>query len=522
MQITQDFDLFFVGVAMVSIGILGFLVFFNNKKSATNRALLLFALVTILWSTFNYLNYQVTSPALVLWLLRFVMFFAVWQAFSFFQLMYVFPRINVKFSKWYKYLLIPLVGGASLLTLTPFVFSGIAELAQGGGVSKAVVEPGIAVFGIVAVGLLVAAVYLLLKKIIRATKLERIQFRYILIGTIATFSLIITFNFVLPVVFSNVRFIPLGPVFVLPFITFTAYAIFKHHLFNVRVIVTEVFISVIILIFLANLLSSNNLGRFLFNLILLITAGIFGIVLVRGTLREISELERLSKAKSDFVAIVSHQLRTPLTAIKGFVSMIREGSGTEESRRDWLDKTYATNERMIRLVDDILNISRIERGKLQYTFKDTDIVNLIEGVISETRMQAEGKGLILTWEKPAADVPLIRADEAKLRQVIMNLVDNAIHYTDNGHINVRLTYLKDLRRIKITVQDTGIGMAKEDLANLFEQFSRGKGGQRTNVGGLGLGLYVAHSIVKSHNGKIWAESDGPHKGSRFYVELPVQ
>ena len=201
--------------------------------------------------------------------------------------------------------------------------------------------------------------------------------------------------------------------------------------------------------------------------------------------------------------------------------MIKEGSGSEEDRRDWVDKTYEINERMIRLVNDILNISRIERGKLQYNFQDTNIINLIEGVVTETHIQSEERGLILNWEKPTADVPLIRADEAKLRQVILNLVDNAIHYTEKGHINVRLLYLSELNRIKITVQDTGIGISKEDLKNLFDRFSRGEGGQKINSEGLGLGLYVAQSIIKAHNGTIWAESEGINKGSRFYIELPV-
>ncbi|MFY9457467.1 MAG: ATP-binding protein [Candidatus Spechtbacterales bacterium] len=381
--------------------------------------------------------------------------------------------------------------------------------------------PAYALYAAYIVSFFTAGIIILFKKLRNEKGLRRVQLRYVLIGIILSATGATATNLFLPWV--NI-FQPfwLGPPLTIIMVVLFAYSIIRHHLLNVRVVTTELFTALILVVISADTILSSSPDEFITRISIFVLILIFGIFLIRGTLREIRELERLSKAKSDFVSIVSHQLRTPLTATKGFISMIKEGSGSPENRTDWLNKAYLTNESMIRLVNDILNISRIERGKLQYNFKDTNIIAIIEGIISTVRLQAEQKGIALNWEKPSEDIPPIRADAEKLEQVILNLIDNALHYTNKGHVNIRLIYLRELNRVRITILDTGIGMTREDMENLFSQFSQGAGGQRSNVEGMGLGLYVAASMIKAHNGRIWAESEGLQKGSRFYVELPVR
>src|SRR3989344_3174663 len=164
MEVISNVDLLFVGVTIASIGILGFIVFFSDRKSSTNRAFLFFALITIFWSTLNYANYQAESAFFVLWLLRLAMFFAVWHSFSFFPLSYIFPKKDFGLSNRQKFILMPVVVITSILTLTPVVFSGIAELSPVGQVSKTTVGWGIYLFGFVVVSLLVWGVYSLFKK----------------------------------------------------------------------------------------------------------------------------------------------------------------------------------------------------------------------------------------------------------------------------------------------------------------------------------------------------------------------
>lgn len=505
----------FTVVAMLALGLL---VFLKGERNFSSSIFLFFTTVNALWGTLNYMTYQLNDPQLTLWTIRGAMLLAVFQVFSFFLLVYNFPK-STALPKKITAVLYLLVAAVALFTLTPFVFSGI-EFASG-GVSQPTPAPGIALFGIFAISFVVSGICILIRKIRRATGLERRQLTYLLFGAATMFILIIMFNFLIPVIFQNVLFVPISGVFVLPFIVATTYSIFKHHLFNIRAIATEIFTTAIILLVFVNTLLSRTPHELIINDTFLILVTVFGIFLIRGTLREIRELERLSRAKSEFVSIASHQLRTPLTAIKGFVSMIEEGSGTEEDRKDWIKKVGVSNERLVRLVDDLLNISRIERGTMQYDFQETDMVQLVENVISDFQIQAKAKNLSLAWEKPGENIPKLSIDSDKMRQVITNLIDNALKYTEKGSVVVRLLYLRDLSKVRLVIQDTGMGIPKEELPNLFELFSRGEGGQKTSSEGVGIGLYVARKIVEAHHGKIWAESDGLHKGSRFIVELRV-
>jgi len=406
-----------------------------------------------------------------------------------------------------------------LSAISPYAFTGI-EIEN--NLPKPTTGPGMLPFGIFSTFMVVAAILVLIKKFRNSIGIERQQILFILLGISMMTGAIITTIFIPAILFGSNTFVSYMPVYTAFFLALTAYAIIRHGLFNIRLIATEVFSAAIALIFLIRVLSSNNLNDFVLNLILFIFLTIFGIMLVRGTLREIRELERLSEAKSTFVSIASHQLRSPLTAIKGFISMIKEGSGSEGDRAGWLEKAYISNERLIQLVNDLLNVSRIERGKIKYNFKDADIVNIMDEVVEEFYAAGGFNGTIeFKWKKPEVIVPELRVDAGKLRQVFVNLIDNAIRYTDQGWIGVRIVYLRDLKKVRIVVEDSGIGMSKEDIRGIFELFERGKGGQKASVGGMGIGLYFAKEIIKAHRGRIWAESDGVGKGSKFIVELPI-
>lgn len=499
--------------------VLGWGIFRSQRQSLSVKFFIAIIASIVSWSIAKILFYYGSSTIIDILAVPLLYISGIAIAASFLIFAYIFPKTEVHLTKkMYTAVFLPAILFSIVFIFSDLIVGGAAEV---NGVKGVILGPFYFVY------VLLVAIYFLLGHIFLIINLNkskgilRAQFVYVLLGsTVASIGGMMT-TLLLPW-FGNFHLYWLGPPMTLVMIVFFSYSIVKHHLLNVRVIATELFTALILMVMLFNALLSEARGELILRLGMFVITLLFGIFLIRGTLREIRELERLSKAKSDFVSIVSHQLRTPLTAIKGFVSMIREGSGTEVDRKDWLDKTYATNERMIHLVNDILNISRIERGKLQYNFKNISIVDMIENVITEVRIQAEVRKLALNWERPSGEMPLIRADEEKLRQVILNLIDNAIKYTKEGSISVRVTYFRDLRRIRIVVQDTGIGISQEDLKGLFEQFSRGKEGQKTNVEGMGLGLYVAQSIVRAHNGKIWAESAGKGKGSRFYVELPVQ
>lgn len=233
------------------------------------------------------------------------------------------------------------------------------------------------------------------------------------------------------------------------------------------------------------------------------------------------QLKQLDVAKSEFVAIASHQLRTPLTIIKGYISMILDKSfgAVPVPINESLEKVYESNERLIRLVDDLLNVSRIESGRLVFNYQIIRIEKMTYSIAEELLGPAKRKNIKLKIKAPKEPLPKVRIDIDKIRQVFMNLVDNAIKYSETGEIIISLK--KKDKDIEVCIKDNGMGIREEDLPNIFDKFCRGTGTSLIHTEGTGLGLYVAKEMVEAHNGTIWAESNGAGKGSVFYFTLPI-
>lgn len=533
----HNLDLLSVGLAIAAIGILGGIAFFDNPKSITNRAFLWFAIMTTVYGIFNYLNYQVKSPELILWFLRLTIFSAVWHAFSFYFLFYVFPKNETTISRFNKFFIIPLTILVSILTLTPLVFSKVIVVASS-GVSNPQRGRAIALFGMTTLFLVVSGIVELIKKTKRASSGEKKEFFIILLGTIVTFSLIAIFNVLLPVVFNNTRFVPLAPVFILPFIACTAYGIVEYHLFNVKVIATEGLTFLLTVALLFELLLSENFAATLFRFFIFFLVLLVGILLIRSVQKEVLQREQLQKlskelevaneqlkaldqARADFITIASHQLRTPPATIKWYLSAIKSGDYGKlpDDAATALARTEATNNSLIALIDDLLNASRIERGKMEFNFVDTDTQEIAQVTVDQLQPIAQMKNLKLAFEKPSSPLPHIMADKEKLRQVMNNFIDNAIKYTKEGGVTAKIN--SDGTTIRFEVTDTGKGIAPELRDSLFDKYTRGKD-SATHATGLGLGLYVAKFIIDTHHGKIWAESPGEGKGSTFIFTIPIK
>jgi len=515
-----NLELFSSIVVGISIAVLSIFVYIQNKKSWTNRLFFLLSLNIIAYIFVNFLSLHppIDTPQNQLFWIRIVMFTTSFIGPLLVLLVYTFPQSKITLRGKYITPLFALMASSAIASITPLVFKGISYPN-----GKPIPEPGLGmpIFFLDFVGLFLISFAILVFRYLRSSGVEKKRISLLLGGIVASFSLMGITTVIFVAILKTSDFVFFGPLSTIFLVVAISYAIVRYKLFDVRMVATEAFTFVMWIAFSINLFTSGSRIQFGINIILLTALIIFGIFLIRGTRREITQLERLSQAKSDFVSLVAHQLRTPLTAIKGFVSMVLEGSGTEGERKDWLNKTLLTNERLIRLVSDILDVSRIEDGRIKYNFQATDIVNLLDSVVSDANIPANDKGLKLLWTKPDFDIPQISADEIKLRQVIMNLVDNGIKYTEKGWVSVRILHYKDLQKVRIVVQDTGLGMSTEDRENLFGRFVRGKDGRKSNTEGMGIGLYVAKHIVTAHRGKIWAESEGPGTGSKFYIELPV-
>ena len=180
---------------------------------------------------------------------------------------------------------------------------------------------------------------------------------------------------------------------------------------------------------------------------------------------------------------------------------------------------FESASRLARLINVFLNVSRIESGRLKLEKKSIQINDLIDSVVVELINQAKQKGLKLEYKKPKGNIPQIFADSDKLREVILNLVDNAIKYTPKGKVEIFLEF--DKENMTFITKDTGIGIDPKEAKSLFRKFVRGSGVAQIHTGGSGLGLFIAQKIIKEHNGKVWAESEGKGKGSIFKFVVPL-
>lgn len=325
------------------------------------------------------------------------------------------------------------------------------------------------------------------------------------------------------------------------FIGLLAYLIVRYQAFNIKLIATQALVMALAILIGAQLFFVKTSINYVFitSVTFLLAVG-FGITLIYSVKNEVRrkeelqdltnklsaanvELKRLDKSKTEFISIASHQLRTPLTAIKGFVSLLLEGAygKVPQETKEVLSKISVANERIIQLVEDLLNISRMETGRLQYEYAEVDIVPLLGELRDAFSVSAKKRGLSLIFDEYCGDVPLlVWIDRRKSFEVISNLIDNAIKYTPSGSVHVQAEKTGDF--VRISVRDTGLGISQDTMAHLFLKFSRGEGGRKMFANGTGLGLYVGKNLVEAQGGRIWAESEGPGKGSTFFVEFPMK
>jgi signal transduction histidine kinase len=231
------------------------------------------------------------------------------------------------------------------------------------------------------------------------------------------------------------------------------------------------------------------------------------------------ELEVASRHKSQFLANMSHELRTPLNAILGYTELILDDIYGEapEKMRAVLERVQTNGKHLLGLINDVLDLSKIEAGQLTLSLSDYSLTNLVQGVYVAVEPLAAKKNLALTT-KIAASLPPGRGDERRLAQVLLNLVGNAIKFTDKGEVAIEAT-LSD-GSFRVAVRDSGPGIAAADQAKIFEEFQQVDNTLTKQKGGTGLGLAISKRIVEMHGGRILVDSE-LGKGSTFTIALPV-
>ncbi len=238
-------------------------------------------------------------------------------------------------------------------------------------------------------------------------------------------------------------------------------------------------------------------------------------------MHDVTDLRNLERMKSDFVSTVSHELRTPLTAIKGFIRTLLDDPAGEyfdqDTRMEFYGIIDAECDRLTRLISDLLNVSRIERGQpLQLQYTEVDVAASVERAVSFQRSYADRHTLEV--EMPDA-LPTIIADRDKLDQILTNLLGNAVKYSPAGGV-ITTRVCRDGDKLLFAVTDQGIGIPHDQLEKIFDRFHRVHSGDSQRVGGTGIGLFLVKNLVEAHHGVIWVEST-LGKGSTFYFTLPL-
>lgn len=356
---------------------------------------------------------------------------------------------------------------------------------------------------------------------------------YMLMGLIGIPFIVSAITNILFQILGNQDYFLLGPMSSLATTIGIAYLFLKQKLFSIRIIYAEMMVLFAIMVVVLSLrfFFVETQGQYFVNMMFLVLfLGLSGALtkeIINGVYEEEkldsinAELEKLVTAKDEFMRIASLQLRTPLTVIIGYLSMIIGNKQDEYTLSDKasqdLKKAYISAQNLNGIVNDLLSANAINSGEFNVNVqKDIDIRTLIECALDAKEPLFTDKKIEVSF-KVKGENPLIDIDKPKLLEVINNLVDNAVFY-GNGKVWITLSLQKT--QVKITIKDNGVGISSEDAARIWKKFERGKKSPTINPNGSGLGLYLAKMIIKKHHGKISVKSEGTGKGSEFMIQLP--
>ena len=520
---------------------LGLLVLLQQPKRPDVRAFAAFMAAVTGWVMSLDLFYVlIDSPGLIL-IGRLNYAFAELLALFALLFIYYFPKPSIKVPDWLKTILVSSAVALVTLTLTTDL---IDEYEAVRGVARVTYLGDLfwlaALFLVAAI---VASAALLVIKARRASGAERSEItRFAAAWGVGTVFAVAT-NVFIPLLTGDQEWFRLGPLAATYFCILFFHSLLRRGFMNVRIMTAEFLVTALVLLFVLEFALSISLVQEVvaaFSLFVGLTLGILLVANYKKSVRRHeqiehlaldlqtanSQLRELSDAKSEFISIASHQLRTPVSVIKGYLSLMKDGAYGEigGAVQDKIDQLYEMNERLIHLINNLLNITRIERDNLAYFCQEVDVVETASHAIKELALEARNKGLDLRFRRPAEEKIKVFADPDKLHEIVVNLVDNSLKYTQKGHVEVSLEPDHGDGSVILRVEDTGIGMNPKDLEHLFEKYFRPSQTNSIRESGMsmGLGLFICAKFLHSMGGDIWVERTAPGEGTVFAVRLPTK
>jgi signal transduction histidine kinase len=363
----------------------------------------------------------------------------------------------------------------------------------------------------------VYALYILVRGLQERERGEALRLWYVLVASVVGFTggasvFFLTYNIMIPPY-------PIALFAAYPIVI--SYAILRHGLFSVRIVMAEVLSGLVLTILFFKLVLVTDVKSGLTEMVFLaIVAALIMRVIqnVRSEVKKREEAEEASREKSELLAFATHELRSPVTAMRGYASVIVDGT-TGEVNPETMRVSRAileSGDNVLGLINRYLTRAKLELGHTEYYIDRVDVAPIVAAVAEAQSFNAKLKGLTITADIDRGHQYFVRADVPKLKEVVTNVVDNAVKYTKEG--GVTLSVARSGVHVRITVTDTGNGIAPDALTNLFKKFSRADI-RRSNAQGSGIGLYLAKPFIEGMGARIWAESEGEGKGSRFIIEF---
>ena len=550
-----------------AVGIyLSYVVYFKNRKPFANKLFVLMMISMFFWVDFAYFARVVDSSELSLLFLKIGWFVSP----ILFLLIYFFTLNLIKEEKKYKYLskMVAVFGvGAAFITgLSDLVLKEVIFVNNN---LEIVYGAAMIPFLCVICFLTCATLCPLSKKYFSISIQEKLKIQYFIIGLSLFYLANVIFNIIFPVFLENFRYYYLADYSTIIFLILTAYSITQRELMGIKTFFIQTLIIIISIIILAEIfvLSEDFVMQALKAGILIVFL-YFGRVLIKSIKKEketqkkllvahekINEqmtqlskmneglqekvdeqtkeikkayevektarikLEELDKIKDEFITTAAHQLRTPLSATRWALKSFLNGTFKGKEQKEMLEKVYDTNNNLINIVGDLLDVSSIENKNFIYDLQKKDLSLLLKEVISTSIFLTKDKKINISFDDQIEDLPLIKFDRNKMSMALQNVMSNAVDYTlDGGTIDITLK--KEDNQVVLEIRDSGIGIPEGDKEHIFDKFYRGKNAKKTETDRSGLGLYITKNIIEKHGGAIGIESK-EGEGTKVVVRLPV-
>jgi len=383
------------------------------------------------------------------------------------------------------------------------------------------------------------SIYIAFKKFKLLNRKEKIQILLIIAGIILAIVSGTLTHIILVIIFDFQKLTNIGSsISALFIVAFTAFAIVKYSSFNINLIFAEIFILIILILLSFETMLSRNIAELIIRLIIFVSALLISYFLIRSIILETErkkeiqnlanqlenankELKKLDQLKDDFLHIAVHEINTPIASILGYLSLILDEkiAKVDQKAENYLQRIYTSSKRLANVVTDFLNVVRIEGGRIKLNLVFTNLELLIKEVVEECENKAKEKNNKIIFKNLTGEQPKIEIDRDKIKEVLINLIDNAVKFTEEGVIEIELN--KTENNIIISVKDNGKGIPSDKIKHIFDKFYQVETPYTRENRGTGLGLYIAKSIIELHDGEIQIESE-LGRGTKFVIFLPTK